>query len=142
MRWKSVTLILVLDAIFFCMAAIGAAAAEQPASAPCETPYESKHVLHQGDRGWSYDYRLVWCAADGKITWWQSEVVVDEGECRWEGSGDFPVPVPESDDLTVLNIGAFLCPDDSEKRPKPENPWGIVGISPRGESWISAMGIS
>lgn len=145
MRWKAVVLTLVLDVVFFCMVAISGAAAQQSGEPPCQTPYESESVRHKADSGWSYDYRLVWCAAEGEITWWEPvvDVVVSaDSECVWEGSKNIPLPVPESNDLNVLNIGILRCVDGSAGRPRYENPWSIVGISPAGRSWITAMGIS
>lgn len=140
MRWIGV----LLGVTFFCLAVGGGAvssATAQPEFPPCDTVLYKSEEAHIPLPEWTYDHHVVWCAKGGKIVWWESVVTADSVSCEWLGAESRSTPVPNSNDLTIKNVGTFQCPGDSGREPKYENPWSITNISPNGGSRVDAMGV-
>lgn len=100
-------------------------------------------TLADGDL-WSYQYHVIWCVEDGRITDLAHRVarVVDGVTCdRSTNAEESETRVGDgSGAWNGFNMAEFSC-KDRDGQEGSVNPWGIITVWPNGDSAVERKGI-
>lgn len=140
---KRLSLALVLgSAVVGGLAVTPSAAAEELA---CQSPvFESVPVVEQEAGRWTYTFQVQWCVTDDGSPRIEPVVRPDlpkDSPCTWAGSQEGSAsPIAGTADWEVFDMSEFSCPQQGGPGLDGVNPWGIIGVSPDGRSWVIGQG--
>lgn len=117
------------------------AAEEIKCSAP---PFTSVPARIDVPGQWTYQYQVLWCVENGKITAMEQQVTheVKSSKCVWRGNKDeAETPVGgDSGGWDVFEMSAFSC-TNGDGTDGTFNPWAIITVWPNGDSRVLRKGI-